>query len=230
MDPKSIKDWIDVAQGIFTLFATLLVGFWAWIRLVLERGLLPPSQMDIALRNLGSTEQATLVEIGVNILNKGSSALVVTDLRIRLRYLNADDDIELIDDPARSAFGRIHFTRAHSLARRDSDKEPKTTGQPKTEYGSLTGGEFLVVPYDTFVQPGVSQSYTFATALPCNAKYLLARASFRYQLRPSGAQLALLVLGRRLGLMQYSLHHIREPHTSEKSFNLRDHLAAVERV
>jgi hypothetical protein len=226
MNPHQIKAWIDVVQGVITLIATFLVGLWAWVKLVLERGLLPPSQMDITVRNIGSTEEAILVEVGVNIQNRGSSALVVTDLRIRLRYLTTDDHIELVADPARSSYGRISFLRAHAVKNGHSREDSNVKKQPEIQRVSLGSGEFLVVPYDTFVQPGVNQNYTFATALPSAARYLLARASFAYQLHPSRGQLLVLRFGRFMGLMQYSLHHIREPHTIEKSFNLHDSSSA----
>jgi hypothetical protein len=114
MNPNHIKSWIDVVQELVTLAARLIGGFWAWSRFVVERGLIPPSQMDLALRTIGSSESATIVEIAVRLHNKGSSALVVTDLRARLRYLNDDDDIEVIDEPEKAAFGRVSFPHARN--------------------------------------------------------------------------------------------------------------------
>jgi hypothetical protein len=217
MDPKDIKAWIDVAQGVITIAATLLAGLWAWIRFVLERGLMPASQMDISVSLLGRSATATIMEVEVQIGNKGSSALVVTDLRIRLRYADQDDAIRLIDQPGESAYGHVAFPHAGVLDGIGAKKR-EVKGKLRDEVVQLGSGEFLVVPYDTFVQPGVDQMYSFVTALPPTAAYLLARASFRYQLRPSDAQLEILGIGRELGIIQYSLKHVKEPHTVEKSF------------
>jgi hypothetical protein len=235
MDPHKIKAWIDVIQGLMTLVATLIGGFWVWTKFVLERGLLPPSQMDISSRTLGSSESAAIVELEVHIHNKGSSALIVTDLRLRLRYLGQDDVIEVIEDSAKSAYGRANFPHEFVLNRIGADKRDVKLGVKKgiqsaakqevraavkDDIPQLASGEFLIVPYDTFVQPGVVQMYSFVTALPRRASCLLARASFRYQLRPSKMQLKILKIGRKLGMLQYSLHHVNVPHTIEKSFKV----------
>jgi hypothetical protein len=241
MDPHQIKAWIDVFQGLITVAATLIGGFWVWTKFVLERGLLPPSQMEIALRTLGSSESATLVELAVHIHNKGSSALIVNDLRLRLRYLNQDDEIGVIEDPEKSAYGRVNFPHEYVLNRIGADRrdvkprgkediqsgakeEAKQEVKPavKDDVPQLARGEFLIVPYDTFVQPGVIQIYSFVTALPRISSYLLARASFRYQLRPSTMQLQILKVSRKLGMLQYSLHHVNVPHTIEKSFRVHN--------
>ena len=218
MDAHQLKLWIQIVQGLITISAALIGGFWAWSRFVVERGLMPPSQMDISLRTVGFSESATILELSVEICNKGSSALVVCDLRVRLRYLNPEDEIRVIDDPAKAAFGRVNFLHAQVLGgvgagRREVRMSPDGPVL-------LASGEFLVVPYDTFVQPGVAQYYSFVTALPRTASYVLVRSSFRYQLRPSKMQRGILRIGRQIGMFQYSLSHIREPHTVEKSFNV----------
>jgi hypothetical protein len=150
----------------------------------------------------------------------------VTDLQIRLRYMDEGDPIQVVDNPEKSFFGRVNFPHASVLDRIGSDRRVV-----KNEYSGqetkLGAGEFLVVPYDTFVQPGVDQTYTFVTALPPTAKYALIRASFRYQLKASKMQLATLRLSRKVGMIQYSLNHVKEPHTVERVFNIS---AAPEKV
>jgi hypothetical protein len=217
MDAEQITAWFDVIKGLITIVASVVGGFWVWSRFVLERGLMPPSELNISMRRLGSSGVATLIEIEVGIHNKGASALVVCDLRTRLRYLNKGDEIQVIDDPDKPAYGRVNFLHAHDL--KDSDKRKVTEGGDSGS-SPLARGEYLLVPYHTFVQPGIEQKYTFVTALPSTALYLLARASFRYQLRPSKTQQKILRVSRKLGMVQYSLNHVREPHTVEKSFKV----------
>lgn len=184
--------------------------------------MLPPSQMDIGLQTVGLLDSARIVEVSVRVNNKGSSALVITDLRIRLRYPAADDEIKVINDPNHPAFGRLNFPHAHVLhdvgAAKRCVKRPDRTGRKDAEY-QFGSGEFLLIQYDTFVQPGVDQSYTFVTALPKEAKYVLTRASFRYEMQPSKMQAGLLRISRKLGIHQYSLDHVSQPHTIEKSLS-----------
>jgi hypothetical protein len=221
MDPKGLKDWIDVVKELAAIIAALVAGFWAWSRFVIERGLLPPSEMNLDLQIVGSSDVSKVVEATIRIRNKGTSALIVTDLRIRLRYLNDDDRVDVIDDPTLAAFGRVRFPHAHVLnevgATERAVKQVETVAHRESRLGS---GEFLLVPYDTFVQPGVEQPYSFVTALPAKSAYVLARASFRYEMRPSAMQLWFLRVSRRLGMLQYSLEHIRKPHTIERSFKI----------
>jgi hypothetical protein len=63
---------------------------------------------------------------------KGSSALVVADLSIRLRYLKEDDEIKVIDDEESALFGRVNFPHAHILNNVGAKKcaaEPARTGK-----------------------------------------------------------------------------------------------------
>jgi hypothetical protein len=79
---------------------------------------------------------------------------------------------------------------------------------------------FSVMPHDSFVQPGIDQQYTFETAVPSSTSYILAWASFEYAQSPKLVQRAMLWLSRRLGLIQFTLRHVREPHTIERVFKL----------
>jgi hypothetical protein len=219
IDSNQVKTWVEICKGLITIAGLLVGALWAWSRFVLERGLLPSSQMDLTLLAISFSESITVLEVGIQINNKGSSALVVTDLRIRLRYIGEGDEIKIIDKPG-EAFGRLNFPHAGVLNGIGSEKR-MVKGAHNTEL-SLGSGEFSVIPYDTFVQPGINQLYTFVTALPRASSYVLARASFRYQLRPTELQLWILGISRRLGMLQYSLSHINEPHTIERVFKISD--------
>jgi hypothetical protein len=219
MNEGDIKTWLDILKNVFSLFALVAASFWAWSRFVVERGLLPSTQMDISCRTLGAKGAAKLLEIGIRLRNKGSSALVVRNLRLRLRYIDDADEIRVIDAEGSPAFGRLEFFHAH-LIDEVGGRERTVTITKGDRKVSLARGEFLVVPYDTFVQPDVEQLYAFATAIPLSAGYLMARASFEYEMHPSKIELGILRLSRKIGMIQYSLDHISKPHTIEKSFNL----------
>ena len=77
-----------------------------------------------------------------------------------------------------------------------------------------------IVPWDTFVQPGVDQVYPYATVVPLNTKYVMVSSSFQYGQIPSKAQQIIIKISRRLGLIQYSLTHLREPRTAETIFSI----------
>jgi hypothetical protein len=244
---ENAKDIMDILKDIATIAGLLLAGLWAWSRFVLERGIIPPSQLRLNARTIGRSGQALIVQIEIEITNKGSSNLIVTDMRIRLRHLRRSDPVNVgggVDpakvasgvDPVKKAdgveesiYGRLIFPHASVLGiksvlkRVRPDKSKTYTNvdiKEIPEEDRLGTGEFQVLPYDTFVQPEVTQLYTFITALPEDAEYLLARASFRYEVKPKWLQAQILELSRSLGLLQYRLRHVKEPHTVEAVFPL----------
>jgi len=76
------------------------------------------------------------------------------------------------------------------------------------------------MPHDSFVQPGIDQQHAFETTVPSSTAYVLAWSSFEYAQSPSALQKAMLWLGRRPGLVQFTLEHVSEPHTTERVFKL----------
>jgi hypothetical protein len=118
-------------------------------------------------------------------------------MSLRLLYLLTDDPISL-EDARTSLFGRVRFTR--SVSKELSGDEIK---------------RISITPHDTFVQPGVSQTYTVVTAVPEDASFLLVHCQFEYAQRPTPIQNLSVALSRRLGLIQYTLEHVSEPHTIE---------------
>ena len=78
-----------------------------------------------------------------------------------------------------------------------------------------------VFRYDTFVQAGASQEYSFITALPRAASYVLVHSSFRYGLHARWLEERALRLARFVGLVQFSLSHVTLPHTAQRVFDVR---------
>jgi hypothetical protein len=230
---SQIKDALDIFKGIASIAGVLVASLWAWSRFVLERGLMPPSEMRIRVRRLGGNGSGIIVQAEIRILNKGSSALIVDNLRIRLRHIQRGDSLTVLSDQNKSTFGHLEFPHASvagvplvpertQLERISEQKMAKSMGKRKPREYKLGTGEFLVVPHDTFVLPGVTQMYAFVTCLPEATDYVLAKASFNYEIRPTMVQLGLLRLSRELGMLQYSLDHVKKPHTIESAFKLSD--------
>ena len=67
MTVEHFKTWTEIAKNLLTIVASAIGALWLWIRFVLERGLLPPSQMDLGLRTIGLLSSAQIVEIAVRI-------------------------------------------------------------------------------------------------------------------------------------------------------------------
>jgi hypothetical protein len=233
--------WVTIIVQVVVLVVGLIGALWAFTKFVLERGFLPPVQFTLEATTIGSSRGATLIEILIHLKNIGSATLVARNIRIDVMYIENSDDLTIFDNPGDSKFGRAIF--AHSLrkeigsrvnpakhpqvrtsevvspANKATDREPITQASGKEKEKDRG---FLLLKYDTFVQPGVDQIYTFATSLPESSRYLLTWASFEYAQKPHRMQSVILTISRRLGLIQYSLQHATEPHKIERIFRIAD--------
>jgi hypothetical protein len=224
MDLERLKKIQEIVSGFAALGGGVLAGFWVYTKYVLERSLLPPVQFDINCNPIGRQGLRTVLDIVLHLKNVGTSALVATDIRVDVLYLDAADEPGLFADSTRSTFARLRFP--HSLRKellsrdKPSVMEDPTEGrgrEPKKDDSGESRG-ILLLQHDTFVQPGVDQIYAVATTVPASATFVLVWSSFRYAQRPSAGQRVLLHVARALGLIQYSLTHVRKPHTVERIF------------
>lgn len=236
--PQDLETWAKVASDVasalstvITLFAGIIAALWAYTKFVIERGLLPGVQFNVELATVGEQGDKKLVEILLHLKNVGSSTLVVKNLRIDMRYL--DDSAELSLFKSGNGFiGKVVFPNSLRKDMKEGkvplhETEPASTvraieqkrKEDKHREGIETRG-FPLLDHNTFVLPAVDQIYTFTTAIPRSATYVLSWASFEYAVAPTRTQTAILFLSRRLGLIQYSLTHIEEPHTHERVFKV----------
>jgi hypothetical protein len=182
-----------------------------------------------------------MVEVLLHLKNVGSSTLVATNIRINIHYLTEDDVVSINENsdksrPQDDRIGRLQFL--HSL-----DKEigkaswhhankvsPPKKGPSFKKQRVLKGPGFLVVDHDTFVQPGVDQTYTFITAVPRSCRYIRIIASFYYAQHPGPILNFFLGLSRRMGLIQYSLSHITEPHVVVRAFRIEPDTKRLQQI
>ena len=232
-----LQRWLGLVSGVFALVAGLVTALWAYTKFVLERGLLPPIQFDVECSPVGLQGDQKVLEILIHLKNLGSSTLVAKNVRADVLYLEAADEPGLFDDARRATFGRLRFPHSlrKELERRDVPPAPTDSGyhlpeswEPSGRSGVREQRGFSIVPYDTFVQPGIDQVYTLVTAVPASTTYVLIWSSFQYAQHPSLLQRFILFLSRRLGLLQYSLRHVGEPHTIERVFRMTDEQAGGE--
>ncbi len=227
MDLQTLKLLVEIVSGIAALVAGLVAGFWAYSKYVLERSLLPPVQFETICSPVGRQKGRTVLEIQLHLKNLGSSALVATDIKLDVLYLDEADEPILFNDPQKPTFARLRFPRSlrKELAPASNDsasghRASASMGESPERRHDRDNRGIPLLQYDTFVQPGVDQLYTLVTTVPASTSLVLVWSSFRYAQHPSLFQRALLFLSRRLGLLQYSLTHVREPHTIERVFRV----------
>jgi hypothetical protein len=199
----------------------------------LERGLLPPVQFDIDCRNLGPLGDTKVLEIVVHHKNLGSAALVEMNIRVDILYIDARDEYHAAQDWSVGKYlfhapdyrmGRLKFpgnlTKDVGYMRPQAAAQSSEKSRSKKQRPAREKRGICLLPHATFVQPGVDQVYTYVTVVPESTTYVLVWSSFEYAQFPSRLQGGILYLSRLLGLIQFSLQHIEEPHTAERVFKV----------
>jgi len=233
--PEDLKTWsevvlntVNILSTIITIIAVLISALWAYTKFVIERGSFPGAQFDIQLATTGTQKSRKIVEFLICLKNTGQSTLIVKNLRFDLHYLLEDTDATLFDggiaregklyfpnsirEDIKKGLIPLHHIIIPSMTESDSKKEEHVKRQE-------TRG-LPLIQHNTFVLPNVVQTYTFSTAIPQDSSFVLAYASFEYEIKLNALNARVLRLSRRLGLIQYSMTHIDEAHTCERLFKV----------
>ena len=218
MDLNSLKTLVDVLTGVLTLVAGTLAALWAYAKFVLERGFLPPAQLDIDCNVIGAQHDQVVLEVLLRLKNLGSSTLIAENVRVDVRYLEDSDQARLISDPTKRSYGKLEFP--HRLKTLLGGSVATTDPKPSPAAKSSEERGIRLIRHDTFVQPAVDQAYPLITAVPKQATFVLVWASFEYAQVPSLPQRVVLRVCRALGMVQFTLKHVTEPHTAERAFRV----------
>ncbi len=233
--PGDLKTWtevilnaIDAVLMLITTIAVLIAALWAYTKFVIEKGSFPGVQFDIELATLGMQHDRKLIEFLLHLKNVGSSTLIVKNLRFDLLYLNENEHVRLFDSGV-GRQGKLYFPGSlrRDIAQQSTSpdidkgffKENLSTERSEHTKGKETRGVPLL-EHNTFVLPTVDQIYTFTTAIPQSVAYVLVWSSFEYEIKLTRLNTQILRISRRIGLIQYSLTHINEPHTCERVFKV----------
>jgi len=203
-------------KSIATL-GVLVGGLWALTKYVIERGLVPAAEFDLDCNVIGEKDEHKIIEVTVHILNKGSSILVTENISLILKTICTNNTLSLYEDNRK--LGRLIFPNSLSkdLTKKQQNKVSKDLTKKQQNKVSQA---FTLVPYNTFVQPSVDQKYPFVTFISRNVEFLYAQAEFQYAQKPTPIQSGILWVSRRIGLIQYTLQHIYEPHRVQRVFNV----------
>jgi hypothetical protein len=151
----------DVAS-VVTATVALLVVVGGYVQFVPKRSSLPCVEFDVDFTTQYRGSKQIVGEVSCMIRNVGSSMLVVSNVRCRVRY-------RLADDPEDS-HGPIEPNLRHAV--RQSHDGP--------------GSWFCLVEQRTFVQPGVTQRYRKPIATPVGVVLLDVVGSFDYRIEIGG--------------------------------------------
>lgn len=230
--------WLTTVGVIIAILSGLL----AIAKVLIERILLPSVQFDIYCKKLGRIKDRLLLDIKIQLRNVGSSTLVARNMRLDIRYILTSDfkDDDKDDNEGENEYfenqlfkeskkdgeyqkvGRLYFP--NSLIKKMNidplDLMPdkvKDDNQSKEEYieKKFRKRGFLILENDSFVQPGVNQSYNFTTTVPKDSLCVLTWSSFQYAHSLSPFQQKFVNIMKKLNLIRHTLQRAKKPHTVE---------------
>jgi|WetSurMetagenome_2_1015567.scaffolds.fasta_scaffold129628_2 hypothetical protein len=227
---EDLDSWLITFGKIWAILGSLVAAFIGYLRLVFEKGLFPPTEFSIECKAVGKQGDQIILEILLSIKNMGSSTLVVKNLGTRIRFLldNYPFPRHCIEE---DRIGRLEFPcnlekclipYMFHLESGTAEEQPDCSSKNRKKENDKNDCKgFPVVPYDTFILPGVEQVYSFISSIPDRASFVLVHASFNYPKITNIWQKIILKIAAETGLINYSLKNVNEPHTCERVFEVK---------
>jgi hypothetical protein len=85
--PTSVKEAIDVLQGLVTIVAVFVGGFWTYDVFIKERRNYPHANIEHKISHLALSDRQNLLLVGLELTNTGSSLLRVRQQIIRIQQI-----------------------------------------------------------------------------------------------------------------------------------------------
>jgi hypothetical protein len=166
-----VSNYAGVILGCLNFLALVVGGIFAYRRFILQREEHPKIAFDLEVAFLARQNNQILVEVSPVLTNVGlvRHSIDPETFTISLRYLTATD---LLQEGGVELNHQIQFPHSAKV---------HTKGDKDNTHASTT--KRMLVPADwgdTFVDPGVTQRYSYVMAVPSDAVCLLVRARFDY--------------------------------------------------
>jgi hypothetical protein len=193
----------DAATLVIAVTAAVVAAA-GYVQFVLKRSVLPSAEFDVQFSAYARGRDQLIGEVDLVFRNAGTSILIVSGVRSRVRYRRQGDAetfaldfsepsfLWRVDQPGVLAgYGPVPSSAFASM--------PSVTSTPSALAGpvapAVSAGSLLASPAGpgwlslvrdrTFVQPGVTQHYRKPIALPADAQLVHIWASFDYYIELS---------------------------------------------
>jgi hypothetical protein len=191
----------DAATSVTAVTAVTAVAG-GYVQFVLKRSVLPSAQFDIQFTPYVRGESQLVGEVELVFKNVGSTMLVVTGVRSRVRYrlkndpeMRALNDIaepafpsKVLPDPTLAAGGQLSSSlpssppSAASRVPVASPHAPAAGREFQAAAAAAHPGWLGLVQERTFIQPGVTQCYRKPIALPADTQLVHIWGAFDYHI------------------------------------------------
>jgi hypothetical protein len=171
----SATDFKDIAEGIQSLVEAvgLCVGAcWVYYKFIKKREGHPIIQFEADLNILGRQDGKLLIEVILNIENKGFVRHWINKFTCNVLILKSSDPVTHGSDSINHqlAFSKYNPTNERIEIISKQWYNSKTT--PSQTY---------VDPYQSYVDPGVKQSYTYLTDVPPDTAFISIYSRFYFE-------------------------------------------------
>ncbi|MBC7774943.1 MAG: hypothetical protein H7246_05840 [Phycisphaerae bacterium] len=150
----------EMIESILKSLAIIVGGSWVYFKFIRTRENHPKIQFDIDLRLLGRQEEKILVEIVGVIVNKGSVRHWLNDFICDVLILKKGDKVET---GGKFINHQIAFSKHNPLKMDEKDVQEKFDDR------------IVWIPddwYESFIDPGVEQKYTYLTSVPNDTTFV----------------------------------------------------------
>lgn len=188
----SLDEWnaiVEIAKNVAQILALGAAGIWAYLRYFRERDAYPKVRLEVDIEFLGQQQGRWLVLLIARVSNTGKVRHWIKDLEFYLRGLPGD---EPLNEGGDEILRQVVFS--------NKLKEGRWLRQVKAPVGNVQGRPWLMSksiqlvrwsfsalgvsrePADgeTFVDPGVENTYQHVAMVPAGMAFLLLKGSFRY--------------------------------------------------
>ena len=144
-------------ESLVKIAAIIIGGWWAYRKFIRQREAHPKIEFQLDVRPLGRQSGRLLVELSASMKNAGAVRHKTPQFTLEVRYLLSSDTVQSGDSSINYQTVFPHSTN-HEL---------------KLEKRSF-------VPWRPFVEPGVTQVFTYVTDVPDASAYVLLLSKFSY--------------------------------------------------
>jgi hypothetical protein len=208
---SSFADAAQIAADISTVVAAIVVGAWAYTRNYGQQIARPAVELNVDATKMGQVAHRLLLRVTLSVRNAGSR-----ECRVFLcwKLASLDGGLESLTDISyhdsrtnreHSLKGQVKFARQvpvrptasqvkdeHTEGLAATSNEPSVQVAPQqASFGRAPANYEPVLPYTTFVGPGITQRYEFATSVPVGSIAAAIVAYIQYE-RPRSQTEALL--------------------------------------
>jgi hypothetical protein len=162
-DFEAARSVVTIIKEGVTTFGVVFGGIWAYRRFGTRREGHPKIEFTLDAKALGVVDDKMLVEVSAILENKGLVRHEISDFTFSLYTLPSKGEIRTDDAKLQ---GQVRFNKEEWNC---PDEGPKTKRSWISErFGS------------TFVDPGVTQRYTYIASVPSDTAFVLLRSEFKY--------------------------------------------------